>query len=151
MILLVALMARCAHAELLCSYAELNKEMNVGEPLYMTTCPTDGYVNLRWEVEKLETKTNGFVQLTAQFENQGRYKYFEINGKTSSFTPLNGNPVEFDRWEDTGGPSVEFKAFCVRDNTVCLGKMCDCRIDVIWKLYGDPALPASAATSLRRS
>lgn len=150
MILLVALMARCAHAEpeLLCSYAENNKEMNEDEPFYMTTCPTDGYVNLQWEVEEFETKTDGYVQLTAQFANQGHYKFFEIDGKTSFFTALNGNPVEFDRWDDTVGlfgPSVEFKALCIRDNMLCSKPMktCDCRFDVKWKLYGDLPAPPS--------
>ena len=152
--LLLSLHWMPAVADVICSYSRPWSRIDQGERMTLRSfeqCNIAGYVNLRWDVSRFETLESGEVQLSAQFANHGRYKYFEIDGETSDFTALNGNPVYFaDEWEGCLDglctDAVEFTVYCHDDNENCGGEWfnfggCDCTFAITWHLYGDLAAP----------
>ena len=128
--LLLSLHWMPAVADVICSYSRPWSRIDQGERMTLRSfeqCNIAGYVNLRWDVSRFETLESGEVQLSAQFANHGRYKYFEIDGETSDFTALNGNPVYFaDEWEGCLDglctDAVEFTVYCHDDNENCGGE-----------------------------
>ena len=137
----------------ICSYSILNKVIDQGERFTMKSfaeCDTNGHDNLRWYVSTFRTERDGEVDLLAQVQNQARYYYFRIDGKTDAYSAPNGNPVTAStasafRNAEASGSRVEFTVHCVDDNKACstlFGK-CDCKFSVTWFLYGDIPSPPS--------
>ncbi|EOD24451.1 hypothetical protein EMIHUDRAFT_238496 [Emiliania huxleyi CCMP1516] len=153
---------------IICSYSVSNKVIGEGTRFTMGTfsqCDTNGYTNLRWSVSTFRTDSDGHVILSAQWEDQTLYKYFEIDGLTDDYIDYNANPVTESTasgWEATNA-RVEFSASCIDDNEWCGATTaylasCDCTFSTTWFLYGDlppsppppsPAPPAGLAGPCR--
>ena len=148
--------AECASGMVICSNGLNGKDVSQSRKYYMryyNACPIDRtqYTNFRLKINKFSTRNHheSKVRIGVDVgEAQVSHYWFEVDGKTSYFTSVGGNPLYLSGVTGAAtADSIQVWAYCVEDyGFFDLNRVCE--FDFNWEFIADTAPPPPSPPQL---